>query len=578
MEVQGGADAADQQHFQWTEFYVALGEKLLGYANDRGPLIQTIAEMAKETGNLGYLQDQFSDGSTGLLHDICPFTTMGAFNRSESYATRQNVAGELARRLGVNLEAPAGFEGIPTLDNRNSWFFRFAKDRNEGDIDALWRVFLAAKELADHDQPKARAKFRQAYDEAIHVSGVKWNLSFGLFWAHPWSFPSFSTKARNYIPQHLGIEIQASCPDAEAYLGLRDRLLSRYREKDFPVHSFPATSLAAWDPSYRESSKDTEMSIAQIHGREHEPAQAERSDAANPCHAYSMDDLFRDGCFQDRSEVEQLLERLRDKKNLILQGPPGTGKTWLAKRLAYLLIGEIANARVRIVQFHPRMSYEDFVRGWRPTATGKLSLVDGVFLQAVHAAEKDSSPYVVVIEEINRGNPAQIFGELLTLLEADKRDRYELELTYPDADGNASQVRIPGNLYVIGTMNLADRSLALLDFALRRRFAFGKLRPRLDERWRDWVINKCGVEAPLADEIEHRVKALNEQIAADTGLGEQYEIGHSYVTPTRRLEPGTAKEWFFQVVETEIEPLLEEYWFNSPDQLRSATGGLKQRW
>ena len=148
----------------------------------------------------------------------------------------------------------------------------------------------------------------------------------------------------------------------------------------------------------------------------------------------------------DRDEIQNLLKRLRDKKNLILQGPPGTGKTWLAKRLAYALMGQRDHQRLRAVQFHPNLSYEDFIRGWRPSGDGKLSLVDGAFMEAVEDARNTTLPFVVVIEEINRGNPAQIFGEMLTLLEADKRNPDEvLELSYRKAPNE--RVYIPSNLY-----------------------------------------------------------------------------------------------------------------------------------
>jgi len=271
---------------------------------------------------------------------------------------------------------------------------------------------------------------------------------------------------------------------------------------------------------------------------------------------------------------------LRAKKNLILQGPPGTGKTWLAKRLAFALMGEKDPNRIRAVQFHPNLSYEDFVRGWRPTGDGKLALADGVFMEAIIAARKaPSAKFVVVIEEINRGNPAQIFGELLTLLEAGKRTPSEaLELCYPDADGKRRPVHIPENLYVIGTMNIADRSLALVDLALRRRFAFVGLEPRLGTTWRNWVVEACGVESALVADIEHRITELNDKIAADARLGRQFQIGHSYVTPAHRLEPGDTRKWFRQLVATEIGPLLDEYWFDAPAEAEQAITRLTQGW
>lgn len=299
-----------------------------------------------------------------------------------------------------------------------------------------------------------------------------------------------------------------------------------------------------------------------------------------PTDAYSVVDILKDGCFLERDEVSLMLDRLRIKKNLILQGPPGTGKTWLAKRLAFALIGQKDDKKIRAVQFHPNLSYEDFVRGWRPTGEGKLSLADGVFMEVIKAARNEpSSRWVVVIEEINRGNPAQIFGELLTLLEAGKRMPSEaLELCYPDADGVRRPVHVPENLYVIGTMNVADRSLALVDLALRRRFAFVGLEPRLGQAWRDWVVRIGGLDEVLATDIEQRLAELNQQIASDSRLGRQFQIGHSYVTPVQRLDAGHTKVWFRQVVETEIAPLLEEYWFDAPNDAHQAVARLMQGW
>ena len=185
----------------------------------------------------------------------------------------------------------------------------------------------------------------------------------------------------------------------------------------------------------------------------------------------------------------------------------------------------------------------------------------------------------MVIEEINRGNPAQIFGELLTLLESDKRSpRDAVELCYPDADGVRRPVHVPDNLHVIGTMNIADRSLALVDLALRRRFAFVALEPSLGEAWGNWVVREGGLDPALVEEIRRGITELNDRIAGDPRLGSQFRIGHSYVTPTHRLEPGATKDWFRQVVETEIRPLLEEYWFDSPDDARKAIEPLIAGW
>ena len=581
-----GTTSPEKQRFEWTDFYEAVAEKLLAHADDRTSLIEGIHEIASRVPGLTYLQDKFPDGTSGPLRDICPFTTMGTFNRSMTDANRKTIAGELAKLLGVTVPVPPSFEGIPVLDNQRSWFFAYADKRGAGDIDALWKVFVAASKMVDGDQLDTRDAFIRAYDEATQVWGVAWNLSTGLYWAHPWEFLTLDSQSRHYINKRLGLNVaisgqQGPC-DGRAYLKLLDDLRSRFGEDGYPVHSFPDLSLASWmykDP-VDEPVPAGDIGTNAGAEQETEGEVREAFQVAAPIVPYSVEDILKDGCFLERTEIDRLLDRLRTKKNLILQGPPGTGKTWLAKRLAFALMGQKDDSKVRAVQFHPNLSYEDFVRGWRPTGEGKLSLADGVFMEAIKAASKDpSSKFVVVIEEINRGNPAQIFGELLTLLEAGKRTPNEaLELCYPDADGKRRPVHIPENLYVVGTMNIADRSLAPVDLALRRRFAFVGLEPRLGEVWREWVVKECAVDPGLVADIERRIAALNDQIAAEARLGKQFRIGHSYVTPAHRLEAGDTKKWFQQVVETEIGPLLDEYWFDAPDEAQKAIARLTQGW
>lgn len=282
---------------------------------------------------------------------------------------------------------------------------------------------------------------------------------------------------------------------------------------------------------------------------------------------YGIDAVVADGCFLLRNEIEAAIELLRRKKNLILQGPPGTGKTWLAKRLGYALLGVHDPERLTAVQFQPSLSYEDFVRGWRPDGAGGLQLADGVFLDAVTTARQDPTrPYVLVIEEINRGNPAQILGELLTLIEDSKRRPDEaLRLTYPRTVDE--RVYVPDNLHIIGTMNLADRSLALVDLALRRRFAFVSLTPLLNDAWRKWMSD-LGCPTALLDSISTQINLLNAAIAGDRTLGEQFQIGHSFVTPL--VKPGSSdkdwSEWYGEVARTEIAPLLREYWYDRQEE------------
>ena len=289
--------------------------------------------------------------------------------------------------------------------------------------------------------------------------------------------------------------------------------------------------------------------------------------------AYTIDDIIKEGCFLSRERLADILESWRSKQNLILQGPPGTGKTWLARKLAYALIELKDDQLVQGVQFHGNLSYEDFVRGWRPGADGRLELVDGPLLRLIDEARGDpNTDYVMLIEEINRGNPAQIFGEMLTLLEAGKRNEREaLALSYPRRDDE--RVYVPPNLYVIGTMNLTDRSLALVDFAFRRRFAFEELEPVFGPVWRDWASEKGGLPAAFLDEVERRLTALNQQIAEDGSLGPQFRIGHSFVTPNGRISE-TPQAWFTRVVDKEIRPLLNDYWFDDQGKAQQAAAAL----
>lgn len=289
-----------------------------------------------------------------------------------------------------------------------------------------------------------------------------------------------------------------------------------------------------------------------------------------PVDVYGVADIVAEGCFVPEAELHSMLKRWTEKKNLILQGPPGTGKTWLAKRLAKALIGQlnVPDEQLRVVQFHPALSYEDFVRGYRPAGDGRLTLTDGLFLQVVQAAiAKPDLEHVLIIEEINRGNPAQVLGEMLTLLECTKRSGQEaMELAYSKSRGE--KVYVPANLYVIGTMNVADRSLALVDLALRRRFAFVNLNPNLNGAWQQWCSDK-GMDSDSIEHIQTRMAALNQEIAADRALGAQFQIGHSYVTPHEHVT--NAQAWFEDVVRSEIGPLLHEYWFDTPERADEAT-------
>ena len=268
---------------------------------------------------------------------------------------------------------------------------------------------------------------------------------------------------------------------------------------------------------------------------------------------------FLDEVFLRPEDLEQMLGLLRRKKNLILQGAPGTGKTFAAKRLAYALMGETDDSRVEVVQFHQSTAYEDVVVGLRPTAEGGFAAAEGVFARFCRRAAADPGrDYVFIIDEINRANISKAFGELLMLIEAEHRGE---ALRLPVS---GELLSVPKRLHIIGMMNTADRGLALIDYALRRRFAFFEMRPALDHP--GFLRHVEAVGSSRLEALVDVVRRLNQRIAEDEALGPGFQIGHSYLClPAGNPEnPGGTDADVTSMVRYELEPLVREYWFDNP--------------
>lgn len=276
--------------------------------------------------------------------------------------------------------------------------------------------------------------------------------------------------------------------------------------------------------------------------------------------AYDIDKAT-EGLFITKEEFVEILDLLKFKKNLILQGPPGTGKSFIAKRLAYALIGEKDDNRIASIQFHQSFSYEDFIQGYRPKKDSSgFHLQDGVFYSFCQKAKQDSSrPYIFVIDEINRGNLSKIFGEVMLLIESDKRgEDWAVKLTY--SDENDKSFYIPDNVYILGMMNTADRSLAMVDYALRRRFAFKDITPGFDNLIFEQVLSSKQVAQDIIRQIRFNIAELNKSIEKSVDLGSGFLIGHSFFVPSENIK--NSKDWYNRIIKNEIAPLLKEYWFD----------------
>ena len=271
---------------------------------------------------------------------------------------------------------------------------------------------------------------------------------------------------------------------------------------------------------------------------------------------YSSADFLSD-VYMSEQDYETLVNVLKMKKNIILQGAPGVGKTFTAKRLAYSIIGAKNPDRVQMIQFHQSYSYEDFIEGYRPTENG-FTIKKGSFYKFCKLAEDDDeNDYFFIIDEINRGNLSKIFGELFMLIEKDKRG-IELQLLYSDENFS-----VPPNVYIIGMMNTADRSLAMLDYALRRRFAFFTMKPGFNTI--GFQTYQDSLKSDAFKKLISCIKQLNSKIAADISLGEGFCIGHSYFCG---LTAKTATvQTLTSIIEYELIPLLKEYWFDEPEKI-----------
>ena len=534
------------ERFPWIPLYESIANQLLQYRHNRKPLVEGLHDIAARSNAFMSMTDRYADDREEPLKDIDPFTTIASFNRGINLANRTQIATDLARFLDVDMdeaEIEKGIEilhtygGIPIVSNMKTWFFGFHKIRQPNDIDALWSVFTEALKFADSGNDEDRNPFSQAYDDAMSCYGVGDNLSMGLYWIRPRSFQALDYYSRMYLRDKLSIPVQSGRYDADDYQALLNQLEDKFQDDGFPLHSFPEISVSAWqdedeDPGQEPPSTEDGKTIAQSH-----------------------------------------------PLNTILYGPPGTGKTYATvRRCVEICRGEapeseeetrklydnfVEKKQISFITFHQSYGYEEFVEGLRPEAGDNggagFSLVPkkGILKQiAERAKEYKKYRYVLVIDEINRANVSKVLGELVTLLEEDKRQGAENEVAVK-LPHSVHYFTLPSNLYILGTMNTADRSIALLDTALRRRFDFEELPPEPDLL--RGAADVTGIDLPAV------LRAINERL--EWLVDRDHLIGHAW------LMGAETRENVDRIMRNKIIPLIAEYFYDDWKKVRAVLGG-----
>ncbi|RLJ72279.1 AAA family ATPase [Salisediminibacterium halotolerans] len=537
----------DPNMFLWTTFYEEMANALLSYKDRRQELLEKMNTAFEKLDLRNPLLTQNAEGESVLLDDICPFTFYALFNKGYTDENRIKIISVLNEFLGLEETIPTQFEGIPVVSNMASRFF--TSDPEPSDIDNLWEVFESAILLTKKDSEENRNQFIEYFNRVITQSSIKWNITFGLYWIRPWDYLPLDSRTKDALENKLKIEVPVHKKNktitGEDYLRLIDFLNDKFEEEEFPSDSYPDLSFKAWQES---------IELTQYHSNLAEEKTPYGDEGSEEINSYSKEDFLAEVFISEASynTITALLDR---KKNLILQGAPGVGKTFAAKRLAYSQMGEKDESRIMMIQFHQSYAYEDFIMGYRPNENGFV-LQEGPFYQFCKmAADDPEQSYYFIIDEINRGNLSKIFGELMMLIEGDKRGD-ELKLTYTN-----EPFSVPENVYLIGMMNTADRSLAIIDYALRRRFSFYELEPAFETESFANHLREQGAQEEMIEKINWRIGRLNEEISQDVNLGPGFRIGHSYFT-----DYNDSEDWYDEIIQYEIAPLIKEYWFDEEEK------------
>lgn len=592
---------------EWFVFYQEFAKKLLDYKDKRSELVKLVTDVFNDIQDLPLPNLE----QNNVIENIDPFTIFALFNKQNQNAgDKVKIIISFSKRLGISSNIiPSSFKGIPCIYQGNARFDQFKGERspNVNDINLLWELYTSACLFSSDPSQENKEKFKSKFNEVINMKGIGSSmLTMALYWLAPKVFLSLDGPNRIYLYKSglLPQEFVSSLPyltskdkekvSAEKYLQITECCKNAISSKQIEFDNFISLTAKAYEEAPEH--KKQRSKINEQNDEEIEENNSANQDSLGDSEKYDVEpdknlpiytkDNFLDEVYMSEEDYKSLVSLLEHKKNIILQGAPGVGKTFVAKRLAYSILKKKDPSKVKMIQFHQSYSYEDFVRGYRPTSKG-FEIKNGPFYEFCMKARSDSEhKYFFIIDEINRGNLSKIFGELFMLIESDKRSdlkkgtRPSVQLLYVDPDNKVEEFWIPSNLYIIGMMNTADRSLALMDFALRRRFGFFDLKPAFENENFKKYVNAFNSEK--FRKLIEAIKELNKNIEKDPSLGSGFCIGHSFFCglgeetnndDSSNVDIGPKLE---SIVKFEIIPLLQEYWFDDSATVNSEIGNLME--